>query len=77
MTPVLAVLLLIAVPAQAQATEPPAGPPAAGEQHLPEATSDQVTEPVVPRQQLKILEQDSRLEAYQEFRSLYDASRFE
>jgi tetratricopeptide (TPR) repeat protein len=88
MTPVFVALLLIAMPAPGQVTEPPAGPsaappspagpPAAGEQPLPEATSDPATtKPAAPRQQLRILDQDSRLEAYQEFRSLYDASRFE
>ncbi len=91
MTPVFVALLLIAMPAQGQATEPPAGPsaatpgpaetagpPAAGEQPLPEATSDPAAaKPAVPRQQLKILGQDSRLEAYQQFRSLYEASRFD
>jgi len=78
MTPVLAVLLLIALPAEGQATEPPAGPSVAGEQSLPEATANQVpAKPAVPRQQLKILGQDSRLEAYQQFRSLYESSRFD
>jgi tetratricopeptide (TPR) repeat protein len=74
MTLLLAALLLIGMPAEGQATEPPA----AGGQPLPEATADLVTaKPVVPRQQLKILGQDSRLEAYQQFRSLYEASRFD
>jgi len=91
MTPVLAVLLLIAMPAEGQSTEPPAvpsatpaipvdaaGPPATSEQRLPEATADQgPAKPAVQRQQLKILGQDSRLEAYQQFRSLYETSRFE
>ena len=36
-----------------------------------------VVEPSAPRQQLPILPQDSRLEAYQEFRRLYDVARFE
>jgi tetratricopeptide (TPR) repeat protein len=89
MTPVFVALLLIAMPALGQVTEPPAGPsaappspagppPAAGEQPLPEATSDPATaKPAAPRQQLRILGQDSRLEAYQQFRSLYEASRFD
>jgi tetratricopeptide (TPR) repeat protein len=91
MTSLLAVLLLTAMPAEAQAAAPPtgpsaaaatpaetAGPPAAGEQRLPEATADQTpAKPSVPRQQLKILGQDSRLEAYQQFRTLYETSRFD
>ncbi len=35
------------------------------------------TKPVAPRQQLRILPQDSRLEAYQQFRNLYDLARFD
>jgi len=86
-----AILLLVAMPAEGQATEPPGGqsaapaiatetaePPAAGEQRLPEATAGETpAKPAVPRQQLKILAQDSRLEAYQQFRTLYETSRFD
>jgi tetratricopeptide (TPR) repeat protein len=66
-------------------SEPAAAPPAqdapapatAGER-LPEATAPQVpAKPAVPRQQLKILAQDSRLEAYQQFRGLYESARFD
>jgi len=64
MTLVLAVLLLIAMPADGQATEPAAGDPA-------------LEKPAVPRQQLKILDQDLRLEAYQQFRALYEEARYE
>ena len=45
---------------------------------LPEATAPQgPAKPPAPRQQLKILAQDSRMEAYQQFRSLYETARFE
>lgn len=91
MVPVLAILLLIAAPRAAQAQESPAAAapapveaapappsPAEAEPRLPEATAGEApTKPSVPRQQLRILAQDSRLEAYQEFRALYEASRFE
>jgi len=88
MSHILAVLLLITMPAAGQATEPPAGPsaaqtvpagpPGAGEQRLPEATAGQVpAKPAVPHQPLRILGQHSRLEAYQQFRALYEASRFD
>lgn len=72
MVPALAILLLVAMSSDA------AEPPVAGEQRTPEATADQVpARPAAPRQQLKILGQDSRLEAYQQFRALYEASRFD
>jgi tetratricopeptide (TPR) repeat protein len=45
---------------------------------LPEATApQQPPKPAVPKQQLKILDQDSRLEAYGQFRELYEAARFD
>ena len=44
---------------------------------LPEATAPQQAKPAAPRQQLRILPQDSRMEAYQQFRSLYDLARFD
>jgi tetratricopeptide (TPR) repeat protein len=60
------------------ATEPQAGTPAQAPQPLPEATSPQAAaKPALPRQQLKILAQDSRLEAYGEFRELYEAARYD
>ncbi len=68
MIQVLVTLLLAAAPAEGQADETPAP--------LPEATAPQARPPA-PRQQLPILPQDSRLEAYQEFRKLYDVARFE
>jgi tetratricopeptide (TPR) repeat protein len=91
MTPVLALLLLIAAPAAALAQELPAAadsppveaapagpPPGQGEQRLQEATAGEASaKPPVARQQLRILGQDSRLEAYQQFRALYEDSRFE
>jgi tetratricopeptide (TPR) repeat protein len=91
MIPVLALLLLTAVPAAALAQETPAAaepapvqaapadpPPAGGERQLPEATAGETpAKPPVARQQLRILAQDSRIEAYQQFRTLYEASRFE
>ncbi len=58
-------------PATATATP---GTPA----QLPEATSPlQPARPAAPKPQLKILAQDSRLEAYGQFRALYEASRFD
>lgn len=92
MAPVLVILLLIAAPAAALAQETPAAtettppeaapagaPPAEGERRLQEATAGETPAkpPVVARQQLRILAQDSRLEAYQRFRTLYEDSRFE
>ena len=47
---------------------------------LPEATASQVpvnAKQAAPRQQLKILAQDSRMEAYVQFRSLYETARFD
>ena len=93
MTPVLVVLLLATAPADAQVVETPAAPqaqttpapppgttttPGTSPPPLPEATAPQgPAKPPAPRQQLKILAQDSRMEAYQQFRSLYETARFE
>ncbi len=82
MTLVLAVLLLLAMPAEGQTTEPPAGPSAApsipADTAGPPAAGDPGPErPAVPRQQPKILDQDLRLEAYQQFRALYEDARYE
>ena len=104
----LVVLLLAAVPADAQVGETPATPQAQGAPagttttpdatppptshspkaspggmasepaRMPEATAPQgPAKPPAPRQQLKILAQDSRMEAYQQFRSLYETARFD
>ncbi len=65
-------------PPAVPATIPAATPAEASAQPLPEATASQVpAKPAAPRQQLKILAQDSRMEAYQQFRSLYETERFE
>lgn len=83
MIPVLVVLLLAANPAEGQVGEPPAPVPEAkaplpeAKAPLPDATSPQNSKPAAPRQQLRILPQDSRMEAYQEFRQLYELARFE
>ena len=83
MTPVLAALLLAAAQADGYIGETPAPVPGQTEPQaqspapLPEATAPQQTKPVAPRQQLRILPQDSRLEAYQQFRNLYDLARFD
>jgi tetratricopeptide (TPR) repeat protein len=76
MIPVLVALLLAANPAEGQTGEAPAPVPEANAP-LPDATAPQNSKPAVPRQQLRILPQDSRMEAYQEFRQLYELSRFE
>ncbi len=45
---------------------------------IPEATAPQgPTKPAAPRQQLKILAQDPRMEAYEQFRELYETARFD
>jgi tetratricopeptide (TPR) repeat protein len=76
MTSVLAALLFIAASAQGQAAAEVT--PAAGTAALPEATSPQgAVKPDVPQERLKILGEDMRIEAYQQFRALYEASRFE
>ena len=62
-----------AVPAPA-APQPQAQAPAA----LPEATSPQLpAKQAAPKQQLRILAQDSRMDAYAQFRELYEQSRFD
>jgi tetratricopeptide (TPR) repeat protein len=72
------------IPAEAEPRPAAAAPesaavpadPAPG--RLPEATApQQPPKPAVPKQQLKILAQDSRLEAYGQFRELYEAARFD
>ncbi|HEU5468443.1 MAG TPA: tetratricopeptide repeat protein [Steroidobacteraceae bacterium] len=68
MTPVLIALLLAAAQAEGQAESP---------QTLPEATTSQQAKPAVPRPELDILPQVGPLEAYQQFRDLYDAARFD
>ncbi|HVQ26436.1 MAG TPA: hypothetical protein VMV01_14720 [Planctomycetota bacterium] len=74
MNSLLSVLLVMAGAAEGQAAEPT---PATGPAPFPEATSSQVLEkPGMPREQLKILGQDIRLEAYQQFRALYEAGRY-
>jgi tetratricopeptide (TPR) repeat protein len=64
-----------------QPANPPAAPPteAVGAARLPEATATPgtATKPSLPRQKLRILAQDSRLEAYQQFRDLYESARYE
>jgi tetratricopeptide (TPR) repeat protein len=87
MTPALAVLLFAAaqvegqaVPApapQATASQPEAAAPPPAGAPLPEATGPQQARPAAPRQQLRILPQDTRMEAYQEFRNLYELARFD
>lgn len=89
MTPAFAAFLLTAFSASGHIGEEPAPLPArsAGEAtpaaaeapgRLPEATSPQATvKPAGPRQQLRILAQDPRLEAYGEFRQLYEAARYD
>jgi len=85
MTLVLASLLLTAFLADGQIGEEPAPIPAqdapeatAPPEQLPEATAPQgPARPALQKQQLKILAQDSRMEAYGQFRQLYEASRFD
>jgi tetratricopeptide (TPR) repeat protein len=83
MIPVLVALLLAANPAKGQVGEAPAPVPEAkaplreAKAPLPEATAPENSKPAAPRQQLRILPQDSRMEAYQEFRQLYELARWE
>ena len=80
MTPVLAVLLFAAAQAEAQAVPAPAAAPEPqtaaapppGEPRLPDATESQPPKPPTHKQQLRILPGDDRMEAYQEFRKLYE-----
>ncbi|MGH8244503.1 MAG: tetratricopeptide repeat protein [Steroidobacteraceae bacterium] len=63
-------------PATTESSAAPAenAPPA----QLPEATAPQLpAKPAAPRQQLKILANDPRMEAYEQFRSLYETARFD
>jgi len=79
---VLAALLLAAGSAEGQAvgeTPPAAGAaPSPAATAIPEATAPQLPpKPGVPQEKLKILGQDIRIEAYQQFRTLYEAAQFE
>lgn len=90
MTAVLAILLLAAAQADGQVAQAPApipeetapqpqatAPMPEATAPLPEATAPPQAKPAAPRQPLRILAQDSRLEAYQQFRSLYELARFD
>ena len=67
-----------ATPPAGAAGEASANPTTGEPQRLPEATASQVpAKPAAPRQQLKILAQESRMEAYAQFRSLYETARFD
>jgi len=71
----LAALLIIAGSAREQAAAEPA--PAAGAPPIAEATAPQVpAKPGVPQERLKILGQDMRIEAYQQFRALYESGQY-
>jgi tetratricopeptide (TPR) repeat protein len=75
MNSALSVLLVIAGAAEGQAAAE--GTPATGTVAIPEATAPQVpAKPGAPHEKLKILGQDIRLEAYQQFRALYEAGRY-
>lgn len=75
MNSVLAALLVTAGSAQGQAAVEQ--PPAAGAPAIPEATAPQVpAKPGVPQERLKILGQDMRIEAYQQFRAFYETGQF-
>ncbi len=81
MISVLVLLLLAAAAPEgvvAETPDPPAG--AVAETSAPMPAADVVRAhvmPVVPKQQLRILQQDSRMEAYDQFRSLYETARFD
>ncbi|HEY6101309.1 MAG TPA: tetratricopeptide repeat protein, partial [Anaeromyxobacter sp.] len=69
-------------PASAPAADQAGAPPPAASNPaptpLPEATAPQVpAKPALQKKQLKILAQDSRMEAYGQFRQLYEAARFD
>ena len=68
-----------AVPAPAEPQpQPQPQPQTPAPAPLPEATSSQVpAKQAAPKQQLRILAQDSRMEAYAQFRELYEQSRFD
>ncbi|MBM4219081.1 MAG: tetratricopeptide repeat protein [Gammaproteobacteria bacterium] len=75
MNSVLAALLITAGSTQGQADVEP--PPAAVAPAIPEATVPQVpAKPGAPQERLKILGQDIRLEAYQQFRALYETGQY-
>lgn len=64
------------LPVTTEAAAAPAEKPPPAQ--LPEATAPQApAKPAPPRQQLKILANDPRMEAYEQFRSLYEAARFD
>ena len=69
----------VTAPVDAAATPiDPVAPPAGGVPVIPEATAPSgPAKQAAPNLQLKILGQDMRLEAYQQFRSLYESARFE
>ncbi len=72
----LAALLLAASSAEGQT--PVETPPPTGPAPMPEATApQQPPKPGVPSETLKILGQDMRIEAYQQFRTLYESAQFE
>lgn len=81
MISVLVFLLLAAAAPEgvvAENPDPPAG--AVAETSAPMPAADVVRAhvvPAVPKQQLRILQQDSRMEAYDQFRSLYETARFD
>jgi tetratricopeptide (TPR) repeat protein len=79
MIPVLVALLLAATLAEGQVGEAPVPEVTAPEAEapLPEATTPLSSKPAAPHQQLRILPQDSRMDAYEEFRQLYDLAQFE
>ena len=74
MTPVLAFLLLAAAAPEGAAAEAP--PPAPANMPVSEVIEAHV-KPAAPRHQLRILAQDPRMEAYDQFRGLYESERFE
>src|SRR5688572_10613775 len=75
MTPVLAALLIAAFPAASHGGEEPAPVSA---QAAPEATAPQMpSKPAAPRHELKILANDSRMTAYEQFRDFYDSARYD
>jgi tetratricopeptide (TPR) repeat protein len=74
MTSVLAFLLLAAAAPEGAVAETPPPP------QVTMPTADVLeahVKPAAPRQQLRILAQDPRMEAYDQFRGLYETARFE
>jgi tetratricopeptide (TPR) repeat protein len=74
MSPVFAILLLAAAQAEGQAAPTPASTEAAAP--VQEATSPSQATPGDSRPQPRILPQDTRMEAYQQYRDLYELKRF-